>query len=90
MKDTERLAHATAAVLHRARNDRKGKAIQRMNKREYSLGHCYVPRTVNWHTPPRNNASASKIPQMNIDAYENALNTYIDSDDCSDNGDNMY
>lgn len=48
LKDIERLAHAPAAVLHRPRNDRKGKSVQRMNKREYSLA------------PPRNNAFVSE------------------------------
>ncbi|RCH87205.1 hypothetical protein CU098_004035, partial [Rhizopus stolonifer] len=49
IKNIERLAYASAAVLHRVRNDRKGKSAQRMNKRDYSLspppGHCSVPET---------------------------------------------
>lgn len=94
MKNIERLAYASAAVLHRVRNDRKGKSAQRMNKREYSLspppGHCSVPETVSWHTLPRNNAFVSRIPLKNIDAYESALDTHIDNhDDYSDNGDSI-
>jgi hypothetical protein len=93
-KDVEKLAHTSTSILHRARDNRKGKSVERM----YNRKHCQspprhlksVPGTVNWHTPSRNDVFISRISQKNIDAYESASNTSLDSDDdCSDNGDNI-
>jgi hypothetical protein len=66
-----------------ARDDCKGKAIQRMHTRNY----CQSPPrhlksvsvTVNWHTPPRNDVSISEIPKKNIDTYKTASDTSLDS-----------
>ncbi|GAA5815771.1 hypothetical protein MFLAVUS_009286 [Mucor flavus] len=87
-KDVEKLAQTSSSRLHRARDDRKGKAVQRMHSRNYRLSPprylISVPGTVNWHTPPRNDVYISKIPKKNIDIYETASNTSLDSDeDCS-------